>query len=505
MKQRSFPILTAASLLAAASYACAAVSVGNAFSDHMVLQRGIACPIWGKASAGEAVTVAVAGQTKTATADAKGDWRVKLDPMPAGGPFALTLKASNTVTVQDVQVGEVWQCAGQSNMDTRMSFYPRYADTIKSANLPQMRFYTLRQPGETTRWEVCSPATVAKLSALGFFFGREILKTQGVAVGLVVTAVGGTFISEWLDPASIAADSVLSRNNDASNGDMYRQWVAPVVGYGLRGTVWIQGEQDRSNGLPAYYAGRFQGLIKGWRKVWGQGDFPFYYVQLANYGTKQTVPTEEASPAQIREAQRLALQLPNTAMTVAIDIGDANDLHFTDKRSAGVRLSLPAQALDYGKSGLVYSGPLYRSLEIRGNRAHLIFTHTGAGMAARGGALQGFALAGTGGSWVWADTALIRGDTVILASAKMAAPAKVRYAWGANPLGNLYNAEGLPASPFRTDGAQIPVSTRRMAARGTAAIEPVAPPGKGLRRDPLGRASRKPQQAARIPAFGGIR
>jgi len=501
MKAPTFPRLASVILLAAAPFTRAAVSVGNAFSDHMVLQQGMACPIWGKASSGEAVTVDIAGQTKSAPADAQGNWRVKLDPMPAGGPFTLTFKASNTVTVQDVWIGEVWQCAGQSNMDTRLSFYPNYADTVKNANIPKLRYYTLRQPGETTKWEVCSPATVGKLSALGYFFGREIQKAQNVTVGLVVTAVGGTFISEWLDPASLAADSVLSRNGDAMNGDMYRQWVAPVVGYGIKGTAWIQGEQDRSNGLPAYYAGRFQSLIKGWRKVWGQGDFPFYYVQLANYGTKQTVPTEEASSAEIREAQRLSLQLPNTAMAVAIDIGDPTNLHFPDKHSAGVRLSLPALAMDYGKTGLEYSGPLYRSLEIHGSKAYLVFTHTGSGMVAKGGVLQGFALAGSGGAWVWADESVIHSDTVIVSSAKVPVPAKVRYAWGANPLGNLYNQEGLPASPFRTDGSQIPVSMRRTAAHGAAASKLAAPHGAGGLHDPLGRALQEPQRARYIPVF----
>jgi sialate O-acetylesterase len=283
---------------------------------------------------------------------------------------------------------------------------------------------------------------------------------------------------------------------------MYRQWVAPVVGYGIKGTAWIQGEQDRSNGLPAYYAGRFQALIKGWRKVWGQGDFPFYYVQLANYGTKQTSPTEEASSAEIREAQRLALQLPNTAMAVAIDIGDPGNLHFPDKHSAGVRLSLPALALDYGKTGLEYSGPLYHSMEIRGSKAYLVFTHTGSGMMGKGGTLQGFAMASSGGDWVWADATDIHGDTVIVSSTKVPAPAKVRYAWGANPIGNLYNNEGLPASPFRTDGPQIPVSVRRMSAREAIASKAASAPGAGGLRDPLGRASREPQRARHIPVFG---
>jgi sialate O-acetylesterase len=442
-------------LVACASAASARVSVGKEFSDHMVLQRNLAVPVWGKADPGEQVTVEFREQKKTATAGGDGAWRVKLDPMEAGGPFVLTLNGGNTLSIADVLVGEVWQCGGQSNMDTRMSFYPAYAETSKTANHPQLRYYTLRQPGETPVWQVVTPSTVGKLSALGFFFGREIQRSQGVPVGLVVTAVGGTFISEWMDPASIAADPVLSKNGDASNGSMYRQWVQPVVGMAIRGTVWLQGEQDRSNGLPAYYRDRFQVLIKGWRKVWGQGDFPFYYVQLANYGSVQTSPGEEASSAAIREAQRLALSLPNTAMTVAIDIGDARDLHFPDKRNAGLRLALPAKALDYAEKGLVYSGPLFDSKTVDGARIHLRFRHVGGGLAAKGGgAPKGFAIAGADNRFEWADASL-HGDTVTVSSAQVPRPTQVRYAYAGNPIGNLINREGLPASPFQTEGPQL--------------------------------------------------
>jgi sialate O-acetylesterase len=236
---------------------------------------------------------------------------------------------------------------------------------------------------------------------------------------------------------------------------MYRQWVQPVVGMAIRGTVWIQGEQDRSNGLPVYYRDRFQALIKGWRKVWGQGDFPFYFVQLANYGGVQTSPGEEASSAEIREAQRLALNLPNTAMAVAIDIGDARDLHFPNKHDAGFRLALPAKALVYGQRDLVYSGPLFESKVVDGSRIHLRFRHVGSGLAAKGGgSLKGFAIAGSDNRFVWAD-AEIHGDTVTVSSAQVSRPTQVRYSYAGNPIGNLVNREGLPASPFQTEGPQL--------------------------------------------------
>jgi sialate O-acetylesterase len=431
----------------------------------MVLQRDKPIALWGKAAAGEMLEIQLLSpssvtpiqvQPKTITTPASGNWKVFLDALPAGGPYLLSIQGQNTVTVKDVMIGEVWQCAGQSNMDTRLSFYPGYADTIKVANHPQLRFYTIRQPGETTRWEVVSPSNAGKLSAMGFFFGREIQKTQNVAVGLVVTAVGGTFLSQWMDPQAIASDPVLSNNGDATNGDMYQTWVKPVEGYTQRGVVWIQGEQDRKAALAPLYRDRFQRLIQGWRKIWDQGDFPFYFVQLANYGTASNDPTEESTTSVIREGQRLALTLPHTAMVVAIDIGAADDLHFPNKREAGLRLALPAQALIYGKSDLVFSGPLYRNKTAAGSKIHLHFSHVGSGLMAKGGdVLKGFAIASASGVFVEAD-AVIHGDTVTVSHAQVSQPTRVRYAYNSNPTCNLYNKEGLPASPFQTEGVQLP-------------------------------------------------
>lgn len=427
-----------------AAVAHANVAVKPPFASSMVLQRNMANPIWGTADAGEEVTVTLGTQAKTATAAANGAWKLKLDPTPEAGPLTLTIKGKNTVALNDVYVGEVWQVAGQSNMDTRLSFYPNLADSIRNANLPLMRYYTLRQPGETTTWLVVSPSTAGKLSATGYFFGKQIQKTTGVAVGLVVTAVGGTTVESWLDPATLSANLSISTGD---KGGMWNQWVAPVVGYGIRGTVWIQGEQNCTAGLSPTYGDRFKMILKGWRAAWGQGDFPFYFGQLSSTsGTPG--PNDVSYVAVVREGQRQALSLPNTAMSVHMDIG-SGDWHFPNKPEAGRRLSLPAQALLYGKTGLEYSGPQYQSMLVSGNKIKLMFSHTGTGLMAKG-SLEGFAIAGASGTWVWGD-ATLSGDTVIVSSASVSSPTRVRYAWSNKPTVTLYNKEGLPASPFTTE------------------------------------------------------
>jgi sialate O-acetylesterase len=382
--------------------------------------------------------------------------------MPEGGPYTLTIKGANTLTITGVYVGEVWQVAGQSNMDTRLSFYANLADSIKTANVPLLRYNTLRQPGQTSAgsnpWLVVSPSTAGDLSAIGYFFGREIQKTVGVAVGLIVTAVGGTTLASWQDPATLSANPSI---NDSDRGVMWNTWVAPVAGYGIRGTVWIQGEQDCNTASSPTYGDRFKLLIKGWRAAWGQGDFPFYFMSLSNIHGAQTDPNNASTVAVVREGQRLALALPNTEMGVSIDIGDANNWHYANKPEAGRRFSLIAKAKMYGQSSLVYSGPMYQSKTIYGSQIKMLFNTFGSAMVEKGGgALAGFAIAGATGNWVWA-TATVKGDTVIATSASVAVPTRVRYAWADNPTFNLFNTEGLPASPFTTESPAIPVTVRQ--------------------------------------------
>jgi sialate O-acetylesterase len=441
------------------------ISLSNAFSSHAVLQRGISIPIWGKGASGEQVTVSIGTQTKTAVTPSNGSWKVLLDPMVAAGPLTMTVKGNNTVTVTDVYIGEVWQVAGQSNMDTRLSFYPNLADTIKNANVPLLRYFTLRQPGQSSGgqnpWIVVSPTTAADLSATGYFFGKEILKTVNVAVGLVVTAVGGTTINQWMDPATLSANPSIT---DSDKGTMWNLWVAPAVGYGMKGTIWIQGENDCNAAGSAGYGNRFKLLINGWRAAWGQGEFPFYFGQLSS-SSGTAGPNDESYVATVREGQRLALALPGTAMSVNFDIG-AGNWHYPEKPEAGRRLSLPAKALLYGQNNIVYSGPLFARKIVDGNRIKLLFTHTGGGLIAKNGTLSGFAVAPASGSFVW-GTATISGDTVIVSSASVATPARVRYGWSNVPAASLYNKEGLPASPFSTESPDLPT--------GTLTVLPVAP------------------------------
>lgn len=428
------------------------VAVKPPFASSMVLQREMEVPFWGTAAGGEQVSVSIASQTKTVTTPANGKWSLKLDPMPAGGPYVVTIKGTNTVTLDDVYVGEVWQAAGQSNMDTRLNFYSTLAGEVSKANHPLLRYYTLRQPGQTTTWQVVSPSTAGPLSALAYFFGKEIQEQTGVAVGLVVTAVGGTTIASWLDPATLSAHAEVKDND---RGSMWNSWVAPVVGYGLRGTIWFQGEQNTNATDAPSYGERFNWLIHGWRAAWGQGDFPFFFGQLSNIHDAQTDPNNTSDVATVREGQRMALALPGTALSVNMDIGIANDWHFPNKPEAGHRLALPARAKVYGETSLVYSGPFYVSKSIAGSEVTLNFDHVGGGLVVNdAGPLKGFAIAGATGSWVWGN-ATLSGNTVVVSSPSVPSPTRVRYAWGDNPVFSLYNKEGLPALPFTTESPDV--------------------------------------------------
>jgi sialate O-acetylesterase len=436
----------------------ATIVVEPPFSDHMVLQRNMPLPVWGKADPGEVVKVAFNGQSKSVTAGADGKWKVVFGPMKAAGPLVMTLSGNNTLTLSDVFVGEVWQCAGQSNMDLTLNntsqFGTRFADTIKAANLPMLRYMNMR-PSRTQvgqPWQVMSPTTAGGCSATGFFFGKEILNTVDCAVGLLVTAVGGTLIETWYDQATVAAHPGMKTTKNIEAGSNFNKYVAPVAGYGIRGTIWIQGEQNTYDTVfTPKYGEQFHMLINGWRSAWGQGNFPFYFGQLSSERPNKpgmVVDTLAFIPM-VREAQRQALDLPNTAMTVNFDLR-AGGWHYPQKYDAGRRLSLPAKALVYGYKKLEFSGPAYKSYRIKGNKVILNFTHTGSGLLAKDGSLTGFVIAGKDNQWV-AGEAVIKGNTVEVSSPSVSQPTQVRYAWADRPSGTLYNNEGLPASPFRSD------------------------------------------------------
>jgi sialate O-acetylesterase len=440
------------------------------FGNNMVLQQQQTVPVWGWAKPGQSVTVKFGKQKKMATADQDGRWEVRLTPLKAGGPFNMTISAKKIIKLKNILVGEVWVCSGQSNMERSVKSSADANKEIAAAKYPRIRLFRIPRTPEKkpqldckATWVECSPATVGSFSAIGYYFGRKLHKEVKVPVGLIQSAYGNTTAEAWTSRAGLKQEpdlKYLAKRFDYMAPykpqaelfklatTLYNGMIAPLIPYGIRGVIWNQGS---SNDYRAYqYRKLFQVLIKDWRNRWKQGDFPFLFLQLANYGKVISQPGS-STWAELREAQTMALGLPNTGMAVSIDIGDPQDIHPTNKQDFGLRLALLALATTYGQKKLIYSGPLYDSCVVKGNKIQLNFKHVGKGLEAKGGGLKQFSIASSDKKFVWAD-AHIKGNTVLVSSPKVTKPVAVRYAWANNPEGcNLYNSAGLPASPFRTD------------------------------------------------------
>jgi sialate O-acetylesterase len=480
------------------------------FSDHMVLQRDAAVPVWGWADPGEKVTVSIAGQTKTATADAAGKWSVKLDKLAAGEALTLVVTGRNTNTVNDVLVGEVWLGSGQSNMQMWMKSVRDLEQEKAAAKFPQIRMFTVARHEAVTpqtdckgAWVICSPETVETFSATAYCFGRELHQKLGVPVGLIASSVGATPIETWtsLDkqegrkelapvfaewaeklrvpydtakaqaqyekqlaawkinsakrvaegkPAGYAPEKpVPPREHKNYPANLFNGMIAPIIPYAMRGAIWYQGENSGREGFAQLYEYQLPLLIADWRARWGQGDFPFAWVQLANYREVTNSPSPVSHWAMVREGMLKSLAVTNTGMAVAIDIGMPNNIHPINKQEVGRRLALWARANVYGEK-IAFSGPLPAGHKISGGEIILSFKHTDGGLVARGGNLNGFVIAGADKEWHWGK-ARIEGETIVVSSPDVKSPVAVRYAWADNPKCNLYNDAGLPASPFRTD------------------------------------------------------
>lgn len=622
------------------------VTLPRLVSDSMVLQRDAELRIWGWAAKGEQVSISFNGKNYKTRTGPDGKWLVKLPPMKAGGPHTMRIRASNLITLNNILIGDVWLCAGQSNMVHYLDLHKeRYAKEIAAANFPEIRqflvptLYNLQAPVNDfpeVHWKAATPGNINRFSVVAYFFAKKLYEKYHVPIGLINTSVGGTPIEAWtseaglkefpdilktiqknkdtayvnstnrsaavanrererrkpgdeglagskpwhdtgyvpknwhtinipgywedqgvkaLDgvvwyrreidvPASMAgvpAKVALGRivdadflyingklignttyqypqrrhqvpagvlkagrnifvvrviNNGGKGGfvpdkpyylaaggdtiDLKGYWqykvgavytpdmnptggisgphqpsalfnamVAPVTNFAIKGFLWYQGESnaDRAD----QYKKLLPALIADWRSQWKQGELPFLYVQLPNFMDASYSPSE-SQWAILREAQLQALRVPNTGMAVAIDLGEWNDIHPGNKKPIGERLALAAQALAYGEKNVVYSGPIYRSYKIEGNKIIISFDHVGGGLIASDGeALNQFAIAGKVKKFVWAK-AIIRDNTVEVWNDNIPEPAFVRYAWADNPIGaNLYNKEGIPASPFRTD------------------------------------------------------
>jgi len=503
-------------LLAAASAARANVTPSPLFSDHMVIQQGFAVPVFGTADPGEAVTVSLGTEKQTATAGPDGKWMVKLAIQKAAGldapPAELTIAGKNSITVHDVLIGEVWLGSGQSNMEFSVSAKVKAfagltdeAAEIAAANYPKIRMFTVRQVKSATpaatlsgTWEVCSPQTVPAFSAVGYLFARDLQKEIKQPVGIITSAFGASTAESWISREALSADPALKPMLDNFDGCLaafkanpavtiaqlppgihkpvtingripaataalgnpvpdqhqptvlFNGMIAPIIPYAIRGALWYQGESIVGGDAGLSIFGHVTNtLVTDWRKRWGEGDFPFYIAQIPGQQNVSNNP-------RVREQQAELLKLPNTGIAVIMDTGEAKNVHPHNKAPLGDRLTKIALANAYDQK-IEYSGPVYDSLKVESGAIRLKFTHVGAGLAAKDGDLKWFQIAGVDQKFVTA-TAKIDGDTIVVSSPDVKDPVAVRYGWDNWPAGmNLWNKDGLMASPFRTDTWKYPI------------------------------------------------
>ena len=622
----------------------AEVKVAKIFSSNMVLQQGLANPLWGWADKNEKITIQFAGKTIKTKADKNGKWKATLPVMDYGGPYSLVIEGKNKIEFKDILIGEVWVCSGQSNMEWVVNNVNNSDKEIAEADYPQLRMFTVPKKTsqlpmddlEDGKWVACNPGNVGHFSAVGYFFARKLLKELNVPIGMIHTSWGGTVAETWISPENIAKDPdfsqalselkqmdmqnyeqektnkistlfggqipsedvglidgkamyaapnmkdedwstikvpslwenngypevdgvawyrtrfMLTKEQAQNSGELYLckvddkdmtwmngklmgetnaynedriyqvpigilqegenvlairvvdtgggggiygedkdlflkvkderislvgNWkikftqvsiaatgispnsyptllyngmINPILPYGIKGAIWYQGESNASRAFQ--YRRVFQTLIKDWRQQWGIGDFSFLWVQLANFMQADEQPVD-SDWAELREAQTMALALPNTGMALAIDIGEANDIHPRNKQDVGLRLGLNALKVAYHKD-VVNTGPMYQSMEVKGNKAIIHFTETGSGLKLKDkyGYLNAFSIAGVNKKFYWAKGEIIDENSVVVYSENVNEPVAVRFGWGNNPDDvNLYNKEGLPAVPFRTD------------------------------------------------------
>jgi sialate O-acetylesterase len=485
-----------------------AVKPSALFGDNAVLQAGVDVPVWGTARQGEVVTVEFQGRKKSVTAK-DGKWMVHLRRLKPGGPFDLIIAGGDSLTFTNVLVGEVWLCSGQSNMEVGLGAAHNAKEELPKATYPNLRLFVVSQstafvpqdavtPNPSNdlhgHWQICTPETILKdgtwpaypgFSAVAYFFGRELQGTTGQPVGLIGSYFGGTLVSSWMSLDALKKnpefthriseyESAMARfKSDGSRSNeeqknipsvLFNAMIQPLVPYALKGVIWYQGEQNAA--APDGYANAFKCMVTDWRRRWGLGDFPFLFVQIAGYHAPQT-NASEGGWALLREQQMKSLSLRKTGMASAMDLGAPFDVHPRDKLDVGHRLALAAKHVAYGQE-LVYSGPIYDSMKIQGDKIRISFRHVGGGLKVglppwtpsgklppTPTRLTGFAIAGADRNWVWAD-AFIERDRVVVSSLQVRNPVAVRYGWASFPVCNLYNAEGLPASSFRTDDWREP-------------------------------------------------
>jgi sialate O-acetylesterase len=437
------------------------VALPKILSSHMVIQRNMPIHIWGTAAPQESVTVKFHASTGSTTAGPDGRWSVYLPAEPAGGPFTLTVQGTNTVTLDDILLGDVWVASGQSNMEMPLAGFNATTPikdsekVIAAANHPQIRLLFVEKdsaeyPQDDAKavrgWSLCTPETARSFSAAAYFFGVDIQQHEKVPIGLIDTSWGGTPAEAWTSLPGLSADASLMPvfAGRASHMDREaterRSMIAPFTRMPIRGAIWYQGEANTGAGYGELYSRLFPAMIQDWRRQWHQGNFPFLFVQLSAYGAPAA-----SNWGLLRDSQRRTLALTDTGMAVTLDVGNEKNIHPADKETVGLRLALQGRSIAYGEQ-ITANGPLFRLAYPEDGAMHVWFDYA-KGLNAKGGALSGFEIAGSDGEFVPA-TGKVEGDTVIVSSPQVAQPRFVRYAWANFPTANLYNGAGLPASTF---------------------------------------------------------
>lgn len=473
------------------------IKLPSIFGDNMVLQRDCQDNIWGLADPGEFITVIIGEDKVGTTADAKGCWILKLKPHAAGGPVAVTVRGKNIIVLKNVLFGDTWLCSGQSNMLVPLKLAKHTDEDLATTNHPDMRLYlqpiTISQDplfDNHGSWVVCSPEVAKKFSAVGYFFGREMLEKTHVPTGLIQASRGGSSMQTWISRETLAKsnefqdlldehktkfaqlksmEDALAKMDKDAEPDKYRELqdkyndirtrtvtatcaynglIAPIIPFTLKGVLWYQGENDIIENLR--FKKLFSMFLQDWRRQFDQPKLPIIFVQIPNVFNRKKDP-EESYYAELREVQTEISQLPYTYMIVTIDTahGDQVPIHPFEKKPVGERLALVALATLYHMP-VEWQGPLYDTMEIEGNKILVHFRYAQPHLVAKGPAPIGFEVAGRDKKYEWAK-AEIQGDNVVVWSDKVPQPIAVRYAWADNPLCNLYNVAGLPACPFRTD------------------------------------------------------
>jgi sialate O-acetylesterase len=498
-------LLIAIYLLSATLFAD--VKLNSLFSDNLVLQRNTEVPVWGWADEGEKVTVEFAGQT-VSTITKNGKWMVKLKPLKENNSSKeMSVKGNNTLIIKNVLVGEVWICSGQSNMEWALSRSTGGEEASAASTNDQLRIFNVPhnvqlQPVDnvTAKWVLSEPKTTKMISAVGYWFLSKLQKELNVPVGFINVSFGGTVIESWLSQEALNAMPIKHKNMDLAtmkaeydkkdlelkpirdawqkavdsckinklpaparpailpsefkgattiyNGEIY-----PIVPFAVKGIAWYQGESNAYVNRAETYYDLLPAMIKLWRLDWKRADLPFIIFQIAAFRKPQTDPNEKSGIAIVQEAQlKACLTIPKTALVTTIDMSES-DVHYKNKQPIGERAFKAAMNLAYGKN-IEYSGPIYKSMKVESNKAILEFNHLGAGLTQKGDTLKGFVVAGADKKFYFAD-AQIKGNTMVITSANVPQPLAVRYGWADFPTVNLFNKDGNPASPFRTDNWNV--------------------------------------------------